>query len=124
MQRSPPLIRLFLPTQGSLLYKKTLNLKSKEDLDQEVALPHDVKQFNLLHDESGDKISHLAREYLSFTDRSRNGVLKGIPVALDFLLAALCLALSALPMLVIALIIRLESPGPALFRQVRSRPSQ
>jgi len=39
--------------------------------------------------------------------------------ALDLLLAAAGLALLALPMLVIALWIKLDSPGPVLFRQVR-----
>jgi lipopolysaccharide/colanic/teichoic acid biosynthesis glycosyltransferase len=39
--------------------------------------------------------------------------------ALDLVLAACALALLALPMLVVALLIRLDSPGPALFRQRR-----
>jgi lipopolysaccharide/colanic/teichoic acid biosynthesis glycosyltransferase len=39
--------------------------------------------------------------------------------ALDVLLAACAVVLLALPMLVIAVLIRLDSPGPALFRQRR-----
>ena len=39
--------------------------------------------------------------------------------ALDLALAACALAVLALPMLVIAALIRLDSPGPALFRQRR-----
>lgn len=38
---------------------------------------------------------------------------------LDLVLSALLLALAALPLLLIAALIRLESPGPALFRQTR-----
>jgi len=47
----------------------------------------------------------------------------GLPLALkrqlDVVLAALLLLVFGLPMLVIALLIRLESPGPALFHQRR-----
>ncbi len=39
--------------------------------------------------------------------------------ALDLLIAACALILAAVPMAVIALIVRLDSPGPALFRQKR-----
>lgn len=37
----------------------------------------------------------------------------------DLVVAAVALAVLALPMLLVALLIRLDSPGPALFRQVR-----
>lgn len=43
----------------------------------------------------------------------------GLPVVVDWLLAAALLFLSIPLMLVIALIIRLDSPGPVLFRQTR-----
>ena len=38
---------------------------------------------------------------------------------LDILLSTVALALVGLPLLVLALAVRLSSPGPALFRQVR-----
>lgn len=40
--------------------------------------------------------------------------------ALDLLVATLCLAVLAVPMLLVAALVRLTSPGPALFRQVRA----
>jgi lipopolysaccharide/colanic/teichoic acid biosynthesis glycosyltransferase len=40
--------------------------------------------------------------------------------AMDVALAALCLLLFALPMLLVVLAIRLDSPGPVLFRQRRT----
>lgn len=43
----------------------------------------------------------------------------GIKRALDCILALLVLIVGGIPMLIIALLIRLESPGPALFRQKR-----
>lgn len=45
----------------------------------------------------------------------RNGVKR----ALDILLSLVVLTIGAVPMLIVALLIRLESPGPAIFRQER-----
>lgn len=45
----------------------------------------------------------------------KNGVKRGI----DCILALLVLLIGGIPMLIVALLIRLESPGPALFRQKR-----
>ncbi|MBM3226434.1 MAG: sugar transferase [Candidatus Tectomicrobia bacterium] len=44
---------------------------------------------------------------------------QGLPAIVDWLLAACLFLLTAPLMLVIALLIRLDSPGPALFRQIR-----
>ena len=43
----------------------------------------------------------------------------GIKRALDCMLALLVLIVGGIPMLIVALLIRIESPGPALFRQKR-----
>lgn len=43
----------------------------------------------------------------------------GIKRALDCILALLVLIVGGIPMLIVALLIRIESPGPALFRQKR-----
>lgn len=43
----------------------------------------------------------------------------GIKRALDCILALLVLIVGGIPMLIVALLIRVESPGPALFRQKR-----
>ncbi len=51
--------------------------------------------------------------------RSTVATLAGIR-ALDMLVAACMLILGALPMLLVALLIRLTSPGPAIYRQVRT----
>ena len=45
----------------------------------------------------------------------RNGIKRGI----DFIIAALVGVIGLIPMLLVALLIRLDSPGPALFRQKR-----
>jgi lipopolysaccharide/colanic/teichoic acid biosynthesis glycosyltransferase len=56
----------------------------------------------------------------SFLDDSSGKVLYGpVKRALDLAGATTLLAIAALPMLIIALAIRLGSPGPALFRQPR-----
>lgn len=44
---------------------------------------------------------------------------RGIKRTLDFVLSLLLLMIAWFPMLIVALIVRLESPGPALFRQQR-----
>lgn len=51
--------------------------------------------------------------------RNIDGRTYATKLALDRIAAALALLLLALPMLLIALIIRLDSPGPVLYRQVR-----
>lgn len=43
----------------------------------------------------------------------------GIKRVLDILIALLMLIIGAVPMLIVAILIRLESPGPAIFRQER-----
>lgn len=43
----------------------------------------------------------------------------GIKRTLDFVLSLILLMIAWFPMLIVALIVRLESPGPALFRQQR-----
>ena len=43
----------------------------------------------------------------------------GIKRLLDLILALLALAVFAVPMVIVALLIRMESPGPAIFRQKR-----
>lgn len=43
----------------------------------------------------------------------------GIKRALDILIAVFGLVIGAIPMAIVALLIRLESPGPAIFRQQR-----
>ena len=43
----------------------------------------------------------------------------GIKRVLDIIIAVLGLAIGAIPMAIVALLIRLESPGPAIFRQQR-----
>ena len=43
----------------------------------------------------------------------------GIKRVLDILIAVLGLVIGAIPMAIVALLIRLESPGPAIFRQQR-----
>ena len=43
----------------------------------------------------------------------------GIKRALDILIALPVLIIGAIPMLIVAILIRLESPGPAIFRQER-----
>ena len=44
---------------------------------------------------------------------------RGIKRTLDFVLSLILLMIAWFPMLIVALIVRLESPGPALFRQQR-----
>lgn len=44
---------------------------------------------------------------------------KGIKRALDCIISFLILAVGAIPMLVVALLIKLDSPGPVLFKQER-----
>jgi exopolysaccharide biosynthesis polyprenyl glycosylphosphotransferase len=55
--------------------------------------------------------------FRSTPEASWEGVAKKV---LDYLLAAVFLLVLGLPMVVVALLIRLSSPGPALFRQLRS----
>lgn len=43
----------------------------------------------------------------------------GIKRVLDIIIAVLGLVIGAIPMAIVALLIRLESPGPAIFRQLR-----
>lgn len=43
----------------------------------------------------------------------------GIKRVLDIVISLTVLAISAIPMLIVALLIRMESPGPAIFRQER-----
>jgi len=56
---------------------------------------------------------------IGLKDASIRGLNYGIKRGADVLLAALVLAVMALPMALIALAIRLDSPGPVLFRQTR-----
>lgn len=44
---------------------------------------------------------------------------RGFPEVFGRIIAASCLLLAGLPMLFIALVIRIESPGPVIFRQLR-----
>lgn len=44
---------------------------------------------------------------------------KGVKRGLDILLSGIMLIIGAIPLLIVALIVRLDSPGPALFRQKR-----
>jgi Undecaprenyl-phosphate glucose phosphotransferase len=57
---------------------------------------------------------------LHLLDRPISGIASLLKRAEDVLLGAIALALLALPMLLIALAVRLETPGPALFRQRRT----
>ena len=43
----------------------------------------------------------------------------GIKRVLDIVISLTVLAIGAIPMLIVALLIRMESPGPAIFRQER-----
>jgi Undecaprenyl-phosphate glucose phosphotransferase len=53
-------------------------------------------------------------------ERPMNGLAGAIKAAEDYLLALIALAIAAVPMALIALAIRLDSPGPVLFRQRRT----
>ena len=66
---------------------------------------------------AGDAANH---RLLRLRDRPIRGWGAAVKLAEDYLLASLGLAIAAVPMLLIAAAIRLESPGPALFRQRRT----
>jgi lipopolysaccharide/colanic/teichoic acid biosynthesis glycosyltransferase len=63
------------------------------------------------------EIEHLSEN--SFGSLLPNRAYHGVKRSLDFLACVVLLPILALPMLVVGILIRLDSPGPALFRQER-----
>jgi lipopolysaccharide/colanic/teichoic acid biosynthesis glycosyltransferase len=63
--------------------------------------------------------AHLTEAAVTLPAPAQRGIVAAVRRTLDVVLALALLALFALPMLVIALAIRLDSPGPSLFRQER-----
>ncbi|MGN6674283.1 MAG: sugar transferase [Thermomicrobiales bacterium] len=56
---------------------------------------------------------------ISITDTSLHGSMPATKRAFDLLLGGLFMLICAVPMLIIALLVRLDSPGPALYGQTR-----
>ncbi|SHM93426.1 putative colanic acid biosysnthesis UDP-glucose lipid carrier transferase [Pseudomonas asturiensis] len=86
------------------------------DTTVSVYLIPDVFMFELLHARS-ESINGLAS--ISIFDSPMDGAWSLVKRAEDILLSSLILMLIALPLLLIALTIKLTSPGPVLFRQRR-----
>lgn len=86
------------------------------DTTVSVYLIPDVFMFELLHARS-ESINGLAS--ISIFDSPMDGAWSLVKRAEDILLSSLILMLIALPLLLIALAIKLTSPGPVLFRQRR-----
>ncbi|GFM84028.1 undecaprenyl-phosphate glucose phosphotransferase [Pseudomonas cichorii] len=86
------------------------------DTTASVYLIPDVFMFELLHARS-ESINGLAS--ISIFDSPMDGAWSLVKRAEDILLSFLILLLIALPMLLIAIAIKLTSPGPILFRQRR-----
>jgi len=63
--------------------------------------------------------AHVLHEVASARPRAERPVLQGCKRAMDVLIALVALVLLAVPMLLIALAIRLDSPGPVILRQRR-----
>ncbi|RRV05768.1 undecaprenyl-phosphate glucose phosphotransferase [Pseudomonas sp. v388] len=86
------------------------------DTTASVYLIPDVFMFELLHARS-ESINGLAS--ISIFDSPMDGAWSLVKRAEDILLSSLILVLIALPLVVIAVAIKLTSPGPVLFRQRR-----
>ncbi|CAM3382166.1 undecaprenyl-phosphate glucose phosphotransferase [Pseudomonas floridensis] len=86
------------------------------DTTASVYLIPDVFMFELLHARS-ESINGLAS--ISIFDSPMDGAWSVVKRAEDILLSSLILLLIAVPLLLIALAIKLTSPGPVLFRQRR-----
>jgi len=99
-----------------------LNYKLSEEKDQDIASRRSVAQTDypqscLSQDDA--YVSILATKSMALQECPWREVPRGLPAAFDIAVAALLLVLTAPLMLMIALLIRLDSPGPAIFRQVR-----
>jgi lipopolysaccharide/colanic/teichoic acid biosynthesis glycosyltransferase len=70
-------------------------------------------------DNEEEYVARLAKKAVAMQAYPANEMPAGFPAALDGIVAALLIGLTAPLMLIIALLVRLDSPGPALFRQVR-----
>ncbi|MCY1276479.1 UDP-glucose:undecaprenyl-phosphate glucose-1-phosphate transferase [compost metagenome] len=86
------------------------------DTTASVYLVPDVFVFELLHART-QNIAGLPS--ISIFDTPMEGINRFVKRAADIVLASLILCLIALPMLAIALAVKLNSPGPVLFRQKR-----
>src|SRR5262245_39220843 len=97
----------------------SLNLKFREERAQDPTSRYGVPQPQSHPTQNAASLSLLAAKSLTLQDRPRQKIPRGLPATFDIMIAALLLVLTVPLMLVIALLIRLDSPGPALFRQVR-----
>ncbi len=91
-------------------------VKGLSDTTASVYLIPDVFMFELLHARS-ESINGLAS--ISIFDSPMDGAWSLVKRTEDILLSSVILAMIALPLLLIALAIKLTSPGPVLFRQRR-----
>ena len=80
-------------------------------------VPHADPQSTAFRDKA--YVKELATRAMEFQASSGKEAPRGLPSAIDFLVALLALIFTAPLMLVIALLVRLDSPGPIIFRQVR-----
>ncbi|SQF99426.1 capsular polysaccharide biosynthesis protein [Paucimonas lemoignei] len=91
-------------------------VKGLSDTTASVYLIPDVFMFELLHARS-ESINGLAS--ISIFDSPMDGAWSLVKRTEDILLSSVILAMIALPLLLIAIAIKLTSPGPVLFRQRR-----
>ncbi|KFE50194.1 undecaprenyl-phosphate glucose phosphotransferase [Pseudomonas syringae] len=91
-------------------------VKGLSDTTASVYLIPDVFMFELLHARS-ESINGLAS--ISIFDSPMDGAWSLVKRCEDILLSSLILAMIALPLMLIAIAIKLTSPGPVLFRQRR-----
>lgn len=72
------------------------------------------------HGESESDLEAGRLRLLRLADRPMRGWAGAVKAVEDYVLASVALAVAAVPMALIALAVRLDSPGPALFRQRRT----
>jgi len=98
------------------------SVKLREASEQNPTFQRNGSQTNpprpFLH-EDDRYVAELAAKAMRLKSRPGKGFLRGLPPIVDFIIAALALLLTAPLMFIIALLIRLDSPGPVIFRQVR-----
>ena len=101
--------------------REVINVRLRQEKEEAVifqgTVPHASPQSFPLRD--GAYVAELATKALEFQTYPGKMVPRGLPIAVDFIVALLAIILTAPLMLIIALLIRLDSPGPVIFRQVR-----
>lgn len=116
MARSNQLDSLFVALPLSASDRIQYILKSLGDTTVDVHLLPDLFTYNLLHARIGTIGDVQSVSIYDSPMRGASSVIKRIE---DLLLASAILTIIAIPMLVIAIIVKLSSPGPVLFKQDR-----